>query len=88
MKFVDYAYEVQDKLHKAGYYVDVDDSNRTLNKKVREGQLEQYNFILVVGQQEIDSKGVNVRTRENEVQGNISVDALIEKFRVLIEEYK
>ena len=88
LKFLDYAYEVQQQIHEAGFYVDVDDSTRTLNKKVREGQLQQYNFILVVGQQEIDSKGVNVRTRENEVQGNIAVTDLIAKFKTLTASYQ
>ncbi len=41
-KFNDYACEVQQKIHDAGFYVDVDDSHRTLNKKVREGQVQQY----------------------------------------------
>jgi threonyl-tRNA synthetase len=88
MKLVDYAYEVQQQIHEAGFYVDVDDSSHTLNKKVREGQLQQYNFILVVGQQEIESKGVSVRTRENEVQGNIPVTELIAKFKALAEKYQ
>ncbi len=88
LKFADYAYEVQNQIHQAGFYVDVDDSNRTLNKKIREAEVNQYNFILVVGQQEIDSKGVNVRTRENEVQGNVLVSELVAKFRTLSAEYK
>jgi threonyl-tRNA synthetase len=33
-KYAEYAYTVQDVIHKAGYFVDVDDSARTLNKKV------------------------------------------------------
>lgn len=47
LKFVDYAYEVQELLHQAGFYVDVDDSSRTLNKKVREGKkiLSRLRFI-------------------------------------------
>jgi hypothetical protein len=52
--------QVQQAIHDAGFFVDVDDSSRTLNKKVREAQVGQYNFIIVVGQQEIESK-VNVR---------------------------
>jgi threonyl-tRNA synthetase len=87
MKFVEYAYDVQQLIHEAGFYVDVDDSSRTLNKKVREAEVNQYNFILVVGQQEIDAKGVNVRTRENEVQGNIAVSDLIIKFKDLADRY-
>lgn len=88
LKYVDYAYEVQQKIHEAGFYVDVDDSTRTLNKKVREGEVNQYNFILVIGQQEMDSQGVNVRTRENEVLGNIPISDFIERALKLVEEYK
>lgn len=87
LKFVEYAYDVQQMIHEAGFYVDVDDSSRTLNKKVREAEVNQYNFILVVGQQEIDSKGVNVRTRENEVQGNVPVTELIARFKEMAEKH-
>jgi threonyl-tRNA synthetase len=87
LKYSDYAGELQQIIHDAGYYVDVDETPRTLNKKVREAQLAQYNFILVVGQQEIDARAVNVRTRENEVQGTISVTDLLAKFKQLVEDY-
>jgi threonyl-tRNA synthetase len=46
-----------------GFYVDVDDSTKTLNKKVREGQLAQYNYILVVGSEEQEARSVNIRSR-------------------------
>jgi threonyl-tRNA synthetase len=88
LKYADYACEVQNQLHQAGFYVDVDDSHHTLNKKVREAQVNQYNFILVVGEKEMASQAVNVRTRENEVQGTVSVVELIEKFRTLTADYK
>lgn len=42
----------QDRLHNAGFYVDVELSNKTLNKKVREGVTAKYNYILVVGEAE------------------------------------
>ena len=41
-----YASEVGEKLTKLGLYVDVDNSPETLNKKIRNGELAQYNFIL------------------------------------------
>lgn len=43
---------LQDRLHNAGFYVDVETSNKTLNKKVREGVTAKYNYILVVGEAE------------------------------------
>lgn len=88
LKFVEYAYEVQELIHQAGFYVDVDDSSRTLNKKVREAEVNQYNFILVVGEKEMESKGANVRTRENEVQGNIPVVEFIARCKDLVERYQ
>ncbi|VDP92648.1 unnamed protein product [Echinostoma caproni] len=80
----EYATQVRDKLHEAGFMVSVDtDPGRTLNKKIRTGQLSQYNFILVVGEKEATSGTVNVRTRDNKVHGEHPVEHVIERFRAL-----
>jgi threonyl-tRNA synthetase len=63
--FFNYAQEVQ-KIFKAQHmFVDVDLSGNTLQKKVRTGQLAQYNFIFVVGDQEEKGREVNVRNRDD-----------------------
>ncbi len=41
----DYAEEVKDKLWNVGLYADVDNGTDTLNKKIRNGEVAQYNFI-------------------------------------------
>ena len=42
-----YAQEIRDKLQADGYCTDVDvDDGNTMNKKVRNAQIAQYNFIL------------------------------------------
>ncbi len=41
----DYAKEVQSIFHEKGLFIDVDTSSNTFQKKIRTGQLEQYNFI-------------------------------------------
>mgnify|MGYP006078741067 CR=1 FL=1 len=84
--FSEYAELVQKKIVAAGFYVDVDLSARTLPKMVREAQLAQYNFILVVGAQEMADGTVNVRTRDNAVHGTKSVDDLITEFKRLDAE--
>lgn len=68
-----------------GLFADVDTTGETLNKKIRNGETSQYNFILgtsttcleiklililcmyvtVVGQQEEESRSVNVRNRDD-----------------------
>lgn len=43
--FFEYAEEVQKIFKDAGFWVDVDLSGETLQKKVRRAQLAQYNFV-------------------------------------------
>ena len=99
-----YAQKVADELSALGIYTDVDLGPDTLNKKIRNGEIAQYNFILgtlafallfrswrvltwlsrtVVGQEELDSKSVNVRNRDDqETQDRgqpISLDEAVEK---------
>ena len=82
--FDQYATEVKNKLHNAGVQVDCDtDPGDTMNKKIRNAQLEQYNFIMVVGEKEQTNGTVNVRTRDNKVHGEHSVDDVITKLKNL-----
>ncbi|CRG87601.1 threonyl-tRNA synthetase [Talaromyces islandicus] len=61
----DYAKELQQILQGDKLNVDIDISGNTLQKKIRTGQLSQYNFIFVVGAQERDSRTVNIRNRDD-----------------------
>lgn len=73
-------------MHAAGFEVDTElDPSLTINKKVRNAQLAQYNFILVVGEKEKENKTVNVRTRDNKVHGEINIPDLIVKFKSFVE---
>ena len=81
----DYARQVRKEIRAAGFYVDCDDSGNTLPKKVRNGQLAQYNFILVVGDKEVEDKTVSVRTRNNTVEGTMPVLDFIARCKVLKE---
>lgn len=73
-KFIDYCESVYLYLHKQGYHVELDKSNLTLNKKIRNHQIEQWNFILVAGEEEAATGTVDVRTRDNERIGKMRVD--------------
>lgn len=48
---------------------------------MRNGQLAQYNYILVVGEAEKNAGTVNVRTRDNVVHGMFSLAELSEVLR-------
>jgi len=57
----EYATKVQEQLHQAGFYVDLDISDLTLNKKIRNAEVNHYTFICVVGGKEAESGTVNLR---------------------------
>ena len=84
----DYAYKVASALKTDDLYVDVTSGNLTISKRVRDCQLQGYNFILVVGDQEVTNNTVNVRTRDNIVHGPKSLDTFRENLKSLIAEYK
>lgn len=85
-KFDDYAKKVRDEIYAAGFECDFNsDSGTTLNKKVRNAQLDNYNFIFVIGEQEKQRNTVNVRTRDNKVHGEVSIEEVIRRFKALSE---
>ena len=77
-KFLAYAKEVRAIMRRSKLHVDVNASDNTINKKVREAQLAQYNYILVVGANEQAAGTVNVRTRDNQVHGEQTVHRVCE----------
>lgn len=84
----DYCQQVRDRLHDEGFYADVDVSKATFQKKVRTAQVAQYNFQLVVGGEEVKNGTVNIRTRDNKVEGEKSVDDFITHLKELQAEHK
>ncbi|KAL3065142.1 hypothetical protein OYC64_015343 [Pagothenia borchgrevinki] len=82
--FEDYAKKVCKQFTEAGFMADADlDSSCLLNKKIRNAQLAQYNFILVVGEKEKMTNGVNVRTRDSKVHGELSVSEVLARLTLL-----
>lgn len=80
----EYAQKVRQQFHDAQFMADIDlDPGCTLNKKIRNAQLAQYNFILVVGEKEKASGTVNIRTRDNKVHGERTVEETVERLQQL-----
>lgn len=81
-KFNDYAAWVSRQLELHGYFAEAETSGKTLNKKVRESQVSQWNYILVVGDSEMNDLSVNVRHRDVEKPlGVFTMPDLITKFK-------
>ena len=82
-KVEDYAEKWYLMLKYKGYQVFFDKSNMTLQKKVRNAQIAQYNYIGVIGQEEADGNTIDIRTREGERIGKYSMNQLLEFFKTL-----
>ena len=65
---INHVNELRDKLYVEGFEAESNvDTTESFNRKIRNAQLEQFNFILVVGEKEAANNTVNVRTRDNKV---------------------
>ena len=68
--------KIYDVLKANDFYVDLlETDGLTLPKMIRQAQLAQYNYILVIGDREEQNGTVNVRTRDGEILGEMSVDS-------------
>ena len=87
-RFVDYARSIGATYFKEGVRVEVDEGTETLNKKIRRAELERINYILVVGAKEQENKSVNIRTRDNVVEGEKKPDEFLKRLKQEILDKK
>ena len=76
----EYAAEVAKRLRHLGFRVDADLRNDKISYKIREHSLQKLPYQLVVGDKEKASGMVAVRTRGGEDLGQMTVEALIERW--------
>ena len=79
-KYNQYANEIKSILLEKFDEVSVDDSTETMNKKIRNAEKLKFNYIIVVGEKEEDSKSVNIRSKKNTI-GEKSISEAIEFFQ-------
>ena len=76
-KVVEYAKNVVKKLKENGLRTELDARDETINKKIRETEMQKVPYILVVGEKEKESGTVNVRERGVKDQKTIKLDEFI-----------
>jgi len=80
--------EIVSKLTSEGLRVELDDASETISKKVRNAQLEKVNYILTIGDKEVEAKTLAVRTREGKVEFGVKVDEFIKSLKEEIKQKK
>ena len=83
-----YGLSIMNTLRELGFHATCDTTKATFEKKVRNAQVEQYNFQLVIGKKELSNGTVNIRTRENEVKGEMKVQEFVDMVVGMVKEHK
>ncbi len=87
-KHLEYAKIVADKLNSLDIRVELDESNESLGKKIRNAKTEKIPYLLVIGDKEAESNTVTIEHREAGNQGATSVDELLARLSLEIKEKK
>lgn len=76
---VPFANEVKDELAAAGLRVEVDDRTESLNRKIREAQLDYVPLMLTAGAKEKEAGTLSVRTLDGAVKHGVDRAAFVER---------
>ena len=79
----EYGEKVKARLEEKGIRVELDNRNEKIGYKIREAQLEKIPYMLVVGDKEVESNSVSVRSRED---GDIGIQSLDDFIKNLEDE--
>ena len=82
----DYAIKVKDLLEAAGFRVEIDLSQEKIGYKIRNARLEKVPYFAVIGDNEVKENTLAITKRGGEKLGNYTIDDLIQKIKLQVEE--
>ena len=85
---IPYANEVMTTLAKAGLRAELDSRTESLNKKVREAQVNKIPLILTIGKKEKESGTLSVRTLDGNVRYGVNMEEFLKRVLEHITERK
>ena len=83
-----YAYDLKEKFVAEGIRVEVDDRNEKTGYKIREAQLQKIPYMLIVGEKEVETNTLSVRSREGGDLGTRRIDEFLEELKKKIKDKK
>lgn len=84
----DYMNEVKEALRKEGIRVVADERNEKLGRKIRDAQLQKVPYILVLGDEEVATQSVSVRTFGQDGLEKIAIATFIQQIKQEINQKK
>jgi len=83
-RHLDYANKLETELRNESVRVEVDARSETVNRKIRQAQLDKVPYMLVVGDREVAASTVSIRLRSGEQLASQSFDSFKETLRTAI----
>ncbi len=83
----DYAKQVTDKLKASGLRVEMDKRDEKIGYKIREAQMQKIPYMLVVGDNEVEAKAVNVRKYGEKKTETVPLNKFIEQIQEEVKNY-
>lgn len=80
-KHASYAEELFTTFRNNGIRVEVDSSNETLGKKIRNGKTEKVPYLFVVGDEEMSAKTIAVESRDKGKVGTLSIEDVLSRMK-------
>lgn len=83
----EYAKEIFEKINKEGIRVELDDSNESLGKRIRNTKIQKIPYVVVLGDKEKNANTITVEARNNKFEG-IQTEEFLNKIEKEIKERK
>lgn len=85
-KFNDYAMEVQAEMKANGFRTAIDTRHEKVGRKIRDGEVGKYPYMLIIGEKEVENRTVSIRKRKDGDQGSMPFAELISFFTEQLTE--
>ena len=81
-----YMDSVAKKLKRKGFRVNSDNRNEKISLKIRENTIAKIPYLVIVGDKELESNTISVRTRSGSDIGQMSVDKFVKMLETLVRD--
>jgi threonyl-tRNA synthetase len=87
-RHAEYAEQVRTELEKQGFRVKIDLRNEKIGFKIREHSMQRVPYLVIIGDKELESQAVTLRSQQGEDLGSLSVIELVERLKTEIADRK
>ncbi|MCM8800764.1 MAG: threonine--tRNA ligase [Candidatus Omnitrophica bacterium] len=80
-EFNDYAQQIKRILQDNNLRIDIDEADETLDKRIRNAELERIPYILILGKREYETSQISVRKRGMQDLGRMKLEELVKRIK-------